>query len=114
MDDLKSLLPIHDMTEEQVARVISTLEEAGVEIEIDATSVGELRWAPQLVRDDAKSVPHSGARANGTGDRELISPAHAAPSVSETQPDQRARRAVILAAPMSCGTFLLAGWVWNW
>ena len=112
--DLESLLPIHDMTEEQVARVISSLEEAGVEIEFGALPVGEVRWVPQFVREDAKLARGSSVPAKGIGDRNLMPPAHAMPSVAESHPDQRASRAVMLAALMSCGTFLLAGWIWGW
>ena len=111
MRSIKSLLPINEMTEEQIAGVICRVEEAGVPIEIDAP-LGQLNRTTQPVRADTRSASKSATGAGRFEDSELT--AHAAPSVPDVQPDARANRSVLLAALMSCGAILLAGWVWQW
>ena len=114
--DLKSVLPIEDMTEDQLVGVISLLEDAGVPVEIDAPGSARSRWPEQLLAQTAEGSSSSQpSRVTAVHASHAIEPVPVTrPVEPDRQPDRQAGVAVLLAAVMSCCVFLLAGWVWHW
>ncbi|QOZ78782.1 hypothetical protein XH83_27245 [Bradyrhizobium sp. CCBAU 53351] len=111
--DLKAVLPVGEMTEEQVASVVSRLEELGLPVELDppfepARSLHE-PMPPDL--DNATALANMPAQGGPA-------PAHhslaGSPIVPDLATDWQANIAVILAGAVSCGAFMVAAAAWNW
>ncbi|MGY3453978.1 RNA polymerase sigma factor region1.1 domain-containing protein [Bradyrhizobium sp. USDA 4353] len=114
-DDLKSRLPIAEMTERDLAGVISVLEDAGVPVEIDAPTLPASGWRGQPIQDSTSAISGQAARSSspdrlrgpsGNNDLQVVVP--------DDQPRGRTGLIVLLAGAMSCGVLLLAGWHWHW
>ncbi|CCD98321.1 RNA polymerase sigma factor region1.1 domain-containing protein [Bradyrhizobium sp. STM 3809] len=116
-DDLKAMLPVQDMTAEELAGVMSTLEDAGVPVEIDTRELSASGPHGQPIRASFSATSASGPAAPSLGADPVRSTSRdrALPVVvADEQPRGRTGLIVLLAGATGCGLLLVAGWLFHW